>query len=732
MTEFLKFHYVIVSSLIFASSIFLSLFVYLKAGNRSLLHVYSFWVLCVGLWCFFLVLNILAPSQSQALIWCRLLHVWAIILPSVYVHFVLLLIDKYDARKNLVRFLYFLSFVFIVIAFTPWFLSSSYREKFGFFVSEPKILYPIHLAIFLGSVTYVYYELISHILNSSGLKQKQTKYFFIATVSAYSGGITNYLINYDVRIVPLYPFANYGVLIYIILVAGLILRYRFLDIEVLIKRTIVFAGLFGMVMVVVTAVTAALQTYVGQYLSHMPVLSMALSGLMIILLYEPAKNFLVRVTDKFLFQRGYSYDEIQDEIASCSEITDLNQLSQRIAEIFYSKMVLESVRLLLYEKDGGAFRATTSWGTSSPKEKVSASEPPFDLILRAEEKVIRTDDLQTLQEGLKSVELVVKISYQEELIALLLLGKKKSDKDYSNDDIRFFEITAKHIANIINIAKMFHFQRDYYALQAEKNRGDMLAQLSAGLDHEIKNPLNQSMPRMQMIMYEAKKAFERGADERVLHKIIDLAETAYKHDERIVAIMSRLRRFSRPIPERERIELKPLNLLTSVREAVGLISERRLQDDSVTLECNVPGNLYVLADETLLVQTLYNVINNAYHAINRHGTITVGASMVNQASRVRISIQDTGHGIKPEHISKIFEPFFTTKPTNPQGDDAHRFRGTGLGLGLVKRYMEECGGSISFETEVGKGTTFYLEFGYASPPLKESASPNSRNLARTG
>jgi signal transduction histidine kinase len=100
----------------------------------------------------------------------------------------------------------------------------------------------------------------------------------------------------------------------------------------------------------------------------------------------------------------------------------------------------------------------------------------------------------------------------------------------------------------------------------------------------------------------------------------------------------------------------------------------------------------------MLNQVFLNILVNAGQAIEGQGKVTVRTRL--EGGSVRISIADTGHGIKPEDRTKIFAGGFTTKPVGV---------GTGLGLALSKKIVEEIhGGSLSFESEVGVGTTFHI------------------------
>jgi len=96
-----------------------------------------------------------------------------------------------------------------------------------------------------------------------------------------------------------------------------------------------------------------------------------------------------------------------------------------------------------------------------------------------------------------------------------------------------------------------------------------------------------------------------------------------------------------------------------------------------------------------LNQVFMNLLVNASHAIEVHGTITLRTGQ--DESQVWVEVQDTGKGIKPENLSRIFEPFFTTKPVG---------KGTGLGLSLAYGIVKKHNGRIEVKSEVGQGSTF--------------------------
>lgn len=139
----------------------------------------------------------------------------------------------------------------------------------------------------------------------------------------------------------------------------------------------------------------------------------------------------------------------------------------------------------------------------------------------------------------------------------------------------------------------------------------------------------------------------------------------------------------------------------AMNEAVNIV--RKLLPDHVVLKENICKTTYYIHGQVgTLNQIILNLTTNALHAMKDGGTLRISFGLSTDDERyVRLVVEDTGTGISPEIQRKVFQPFFTTKQAG---------EGTGIGLTVVKRLTEEHGGMIRAQTEVGKGTTFILDF----------------------
>src|SRR6266536_1742480 len=237
-------------------------------------------------------------------------------------------------------------------------------------------------------------------------------------------------------------------------------------------------------------------------------------------------------------------------------------------------------------------------------------------------------------------------------------------------------------------------------LELQIRRSDRLASLgtlSAGMAHEIKNPLVSIKTFAQLLPERYQESdFRATFSSLIVHEI-----------DRIDSLVNQLLRFARPAKPL----LKPMHVHTVLEKSLQLVQHRMYQKEiklTRTLEASLDT---IRADSDQMEQVFLNFFLNAMDAMKRGGELTVeteirtGDSLVehllpeaeNRHEALCISIRDTGEGIKKEDIARVFDPFFTTKDF-----------GTGLGLSVVHGSIAEHGGQIEVESDVAKGTVFHI------------------------
>jgi len=240
------------------------------------------------------------------------------------------------------------------------------------------------------------------------------------------------------------------------------------------------------------------------------------------------------------------------------------------------------------------------------------------------------------------------------------------------------------IAFIIDISERLAFQRA--ARQADKLAA--LGTLSAGIAHEINNPIGIISSRVEVMLLEG----EGGGLPAEMRKDLDVI---LRHARRVASITQGLLSFAR---QSSGIR-EPVNLNQVVEEIVQLARKdmnRARVEVTVKRDERLPA---IMADSNAIGQVLLNLLTNARRAIPDGGEITIESLHLPASGSVRLVVRDTGTGIPPEVLPKIFDPFFTTKP-----------EGTGLGLSISHGIVQDHHGTMEVRSEVGKGTSFTLTF----------------------
>ncbi len=205
-----------------------------------------------------------------------------------------------------------------------------------------------------------------------------------------------------------------------------------------------------------------------------------------------------------------------------------------------------------------------------------------------------------------------------------------------------------------------------------------LSRLSAGVSHEIGNPLTSISSYVQILM---DMEFDEFAGEAL--------ETISKHIKRIEKILRKMSTFSRS----KDLDVSPHVISELISSTVDLVKyDLRTKDIDIVL--NFPEDIpSVNVNGGQMIQIITNLILNASDAMSGEGRLTISAT--HEGSDVCVFFTDTGHGISGENLKRVFDPFFTTKQT-----------GTGLGLSVSHSIAKSFGGDIEVKSEEGRGSTF--------------------------
>jgi len=374
---------------------------------------------------------------------------------------------------------------------------------------------------------------------------------------------------------------------------------------------------------------------------------------------------------------------------------DLDRFARLAPYLLWKSMRLKSASFLVLDRESKQYIVRAGNGAAGALVgKTIAADSAIIRELLSNFKEINREELDIRSEALAELneleaDLVIPSISESEyfnqptLLAALVLGRKMSDESFSKQDIDFLETLANQSAISIEYAFILE---ELKRNQAQIVRSEKLAALgttTAGIAHELKNPLTYLWTVSQALADSWDNPSFKESVVRLLPSEV----------ERMKLIIEGLSDYSK----QHELRLEPTDLIPVLDKTLALLAYEIKRNNIVIIKHYPADNRAVaLADKDRLVQVFMNIIGNAIQAIGAKGG-DVSLTVRVENNEVRVSITDSGPGIPPEVLAKIFEPFFTTKES-----------GTGLGLPITKRLIDEHHGSLYIDSHLGKGSTFTI------------------------
>ena len=685
----------------------LGIFVFFK-NRKSLVNIiFGLHSLAITIWLFGTFMMFLSGSvREMAIFWDRFIYIGVVFIPIFLYHFSIVYCNIKTQNKIIILG-YLLSFIFLILSRTDYFVTDLFEYKWGVH-TKARFFHHIFLVYFVSYVHLWFYNVYQYYRKiTSSLARQQTKYVFIAFLLLFTIGPVAYIPAYGIGI---YPFAYISGLIFTIILAYAILKYRLMDIRVAVKRSTVFSGLV-ITITAAYALAAFLLSWVifgGVYTFRTQIIVGLIVAFLIAIGFRPLYDWLRRTTDAFLFKGEYRPQELMADISDVlSRTLDLdiviNTLRKQISQALrISKMevvvVLGNIKSL--EKIVTHFKKQKEVLVLEELKRKQAEKVKFD------KSFLLIKELEKLKTAL-----VVPLFLKEKLVGLFLLDAKKSGDMFTDEDIKTLEAIASQAAIAIENARLYEEMKDFSkTLQKEVNRQTQslrdanirLEQLDKAksefislASHQLRTPLSIIKGYISMIL--------EGTWGETNQKQKEHLEKVYLSNERLIKLVEDLLTVSRIESGRLEFDLQPLALdnLTEniVKEFSQLVAKKGLYLKYIKPKKPLPK---VKADPLKIRQVIQNLIDNALYYTKKGGATV---SLKIEKNKVVFSIQDTGIGISSEEQVTLFEKFSRGK-----GVTRMHTEGTGLGLYLAAKLIQAHQGKIWVESKgKGKGSTFCFE-----------------------
>lgn len=695
------------------SAIFFGLLVFLKNKKNIINQTFGLMSLGVCIWSFSYWKWLLINDLNAALFWSRLLNFGATLIPIFTLHWIFSLLNLNQKKKKILVAGYLMTSVFVLFSFTPLYIKSVKPVLFFPYWPQAGPLYICFIFLgYFGLVGYGFYQLLGTRFQVSGYKRTQINYVILGLIVGFGGGSTNFPLMFGVSLLP--PIGNPFVSLYPLILAYAILRYRLMDINIALKKTMVYSLSAGILTSFFVVIVLTMTKYLSNLAGITSFTITIIAALIIALLFNPLRNRIQSIIDKIFYKKTYDYySTIQKVSHELVSTFNLRKIYNFVGDTIFSTLGLKNI-YLLSTVPGESYRMVYS--TSYEKEKTTKDKEAINPIRKDAPpefsngvKIDRDSEVVKLLETFNDVfireelphigkisqevidnvntdlkpfkgEAVVPAFIDGKLELLMVLGEKLSGDIFTDEDIKLLNTISDQTAIAIKNARLYE----------EKLCSERLASIgmmSATFAHEVKNPLASIKTFAQLFP-------ERYSDIDFRENFSKIVMDSVNHIDGLITDLMGLS------SKRISSEMSTLNITGLIDQIIDEIrANLELEKKKIKIEKDYKDiKIDVFGDEKRLRQAFINIITNGCQAIpdgRDDGTLRIGINQDNE--NVDILITDNGDGIPVDDLPKIFEPFFSKKTI-----------GSGLGLAITKKLIEDHSGKIEVESRLKKGTTFKI------------------------
>jgi signal transduction histidine kinase len=540
----------------------------------------------------------------------------------------------------------------------------------------------------------------------------------LAAIIGFVGGGSTFLPVFNIEI---FPFGFYLISLYVVIFSYSIVKHRLMDIDIVLKKGTTYVLLMVLLFVPSFLLILLFQKVVYGHVYYLFSGFVLFLLLVVAILFNRIKPHTEKAVEQFLFKDKYDYRETLGKFSKAMvTILDLQSLSQRIVETVTQTMGVGKASLFLWNEEKGGYSLF-----ESKDIKISASAPllpkndPLPHYLQKIGEIVIREELAKGANIPELNDLIKKMSFLEaevsipliskgQLVGMINLGYKYNKDIYSHEDIELLSTLANQTAIAIENARLYEDLKKSKSYIRRADRLASLGTLTAGLAHEIRNPLVAIKTLTQLLP-------ERLDDEEFRDQFLKIAAGEV---DRISSLVTELLEFARPSDPK--LELEDIN---AILDGMILLVSTETKKKQINITKHYSPDLTpAQIDREQIKQVFLNILLNAIEATQENGKIVVKTRPFTKPGGepyVQIEFTDTGCGIPDEYLEDIFNPFFTTKST-----------GSGLGLSISNQIIQDHRGYIDVESRVGKGSSFFINLpvNHEHPKRRKSDLENNLNI----
>jgi len=708
---------------------FLGIIVFLKNTKSRINFTFFLHSISISVWLFStFMMFINRGNLEKAIFWDRVVYAGVVFIPAFMYHFGLAYTKK---RRDIVLYMgYLLSFVFLPLVFTKYFVSDIFIYKWGIH-TKAQLFHHIFLIYFVIYVLLwfvnfsIYYKKIT-----SPVAKTQTKYIILGFLLLFSIGPLAYLPAYGISI---YPFSYISGVLFTIIVFYAIVKYRLLNIKLVFRSSFVYLlsllVIFGLASVVKTLANKFFQEFI--FWIDLITIFFAVAS------FPSIKNLFLKWANKYFFTSLYDSGKLILKTGNdLKTFLNIDKIYEYLFSVFSRNLHTKAFGVLNYNEENGTYKLQYNQGFKVKKGADFERNPVVEAKFINYNEIVITEELRNLHYSKKTkdliellekleVELLIPLKVKGNQIGLIALGPKETNEAYNEEDLQVLEIIAGQSAVAIENAQLYsrvkHFNiklkkevKDAVE-KVEKTNKDLsqvnnklslaykkLKQLDSAKNefisiasHQLRTPLTSIKGFISMILEGDYGKVDKEA-EGALKKI-------FISNERLIKLVNDLLSLSRIESGKFSFNFKKddiIDLIKNVLDDFKLeAKDKNLKIKFIKPDKEVKSFVF---DQNKIHEVISNLVDNAIKYTEK-GQIEIGVEDIGR--KMKIIISDSGKGMSSQELEYVFEKF-------RRGENSSNLNteGTGLGLYVCKKIVDAHQGRIYAKSEgTGKGSQFVVE-----------------------
>jgi signal transduction histidine kinase len=683
----------------------LGFFVFFR--NRKALPNITYGIFCffISFWSYSYFFWQISKTSVSAFFWCQMLMLGAIFVPAAYFHFILTFIKQHQNKATIkyVYIAYCVAGIFSILDFTPLMIVDVRpRLKFPFWpTAGPLYIYfLIYFAIF---ATYGCFLLLREAKHATGIIRNQLFYIFIGSLIGYAGGATNFPLWYDIKI---YPVGNILSSIYVGLIGYAIVKFRLMDIKVVLTRAGIFILVYSLLLLAPFVVANYFQVDLFRLFGNNWWVPILVIGMILSSLGPFTYQKLRKKAEDIILKDQRRYQRAVIDLAKAlGRIRNLDELLRTIAVIVAAKVRVTCTAIYLKDEHYNSYHLKYHHPKKA-KENFQECIPldhPLVRLLNERKRPILSDEADHLDKIQLTNGMFIPCFVEDILLGFLVLGPKSNRLMYNENDTLIFEVLSNSTALAIENSQFWH-EIEEHQRQVRIAEMDLF---SYSVAHEIDNPMTTIKGHVDLIR---KMLLRLNLPPDVLKALLESLDFIAEGQDRTTTMIKALEDYGKPVPP----DLLPLKLEDVVATFLKLFV-LQIKHHGITLDQEIALNLPPIRGiKQELMQVLVNFSHNSIHALlgvpQGQKRVRLKIELLSP-DWIRITFSDNGYGIDPEQMISIFAPFTTTKAST---------EGRGMGLFTVRRIIEKHHGRVWAESPgKGKGASLIVELPVAKDVTEE-------------